>query len=143
MAKLSAHKGFTMLEMLLVLFIVSILMSLTFIKLPIYNSHSQEDEIQNISYLLQGTQMSALSNQQSYTVSFHKYNNTITVRDSSRKVIKNYTLKVCKLNDYGLTSYSYKKNGDTTAFGTVYLSCQKKNIRIIMQIQKGRFRIEQ
>src|SRR5699024_4398049 len=132
MEKLSAHKGFTVLEMLLVLFIVSILMSLTFIKLPIYNSHSQEDEIQNISYLLQGTQMSALSNQQSYTVSFHKYNNTITVRDSSRKVIKNYTLKVCNLNDYGLTSYSYKKNRDTTGFGTVQISRDTKNITIMM-----------
>src|SRR5699024_3701361 len=116
MEKLSAHKGFTMLEMLLVLFIVSILMSLTFINLTAYNSHSQHDEIQNIYYLLQHTQMSALSNQQSYSVSYHKYNNTITVMDSSRKVIKNYTFKVCKLNDYVLTSYSYKKNGDTTAF---------------------------
>lgn len=132
-----------MMEMMLTLMIVSIILSISLPHLPVYRQYNLADEIENISYVFQGAQMNALAKQESYTV-FMEYNNqSITVRDKARTVISHYELHACRLEDFGMKQFSYRPSGDTSAFGTVYLSCGEKNVKFIFQILKGRFRIEQ
>ncbi|QQD85473.1 hypothetical protein JEM45_02270 [Jeotgalicoccus sp. ATCC 8456] len=124
------------------LMVVSILVSLSFGSLPKYKVKSVDDELLNMSYLLEGTQMKAQAESSSFTVNFDRKNNKIIVRDAKRSEVNGYKLDICKLQNYGLEQFSYNTLGDTTAFGTVYMICDKKNVKIVMQIQKGRFRIE-
>lgn len=142
MAQLSVLKGFTMVEMLMTLMVVSILLSLTFGSLPKYKVKSVDDELLNISYLLEGTQMKAQAESTLFTVNFDRQNNKVIVRDAKRNEVNGYKLDICKLQNYGLEQFSYNTLGDTTAFGTVYMICNNKSVKIVMQIQKGRFRIE-
>lgn len=142
MAQPSAPNGFTMLEMLMTLMVVSILLTLTFGRLPEYKVKSVDDELLNISYMLEGTQMKAQAESSSYTVNFNNNSHQITVRDAKRSLVNSYQLSVCSLQNYGLEQFTYNAFGDTTAFGTVYMLCDNKSVKIVMQIQKGRFRIE-
>lgn len=143
MAKRRGNSGFTMMEMMLTLAIVSIILSITITSIPEYRVDNVDDEIENISYIFQGAQMSAIADGQSYVVLMNYINNEISVRNISGKTINTHKLNVCSLEDYGLKQITYRRTGDTSAFGTVYLSCDGKSVKFIMQIQKGRIRIEQ
>ncbi|MGO1923549.1 MAG: prepilin-type N-terminal cleavage/methylation domain-containing protein [Jeotgalicoccus sp.] len=143
MAKQRGNSGFTMMEMMLALLLVSIILSLSIPHLPEYKENDPADEIDSISYVFQGAQMNALAAKESFIVLMEHDIQTITVRDKARRIISSYELKTCRLENYGMNNFTYKENGDTNAFGTVYLSCEGKIVKFIFQIQKGRFRIEQ
>ena len=132
-----------MMEMMLTLLIVSIILSLSVPHLPVYRQNSTADELDTISHVFQGAQIHAMSKGGSYTVLMDYDNQAITVYDTKRNVISNYELKVCRLKDYGMSQFSYRPNGDTSAFGTVHFTCEDKTVKYIFQILKGRFRIEQ
>lgn len=143
MAQQRGNSGFTMMEMMLTLALVSIILSITVPRIPEYRQNSTEDEIASISYLFQGAQMNAIASGEAFTISMNDDNYSIKVLDKKRRLISSYELKTCRLLDYGMKQFTYKTNGDTNAFGTVYLSCGKKEVKFVFQIQKGRFRIEQ
>lgn len=143
MAKQRGNSGFTMMEMMLALMLVSIILSLSISHLPEYRENGAADEINSISYVFQGAQMNALAAEESFIVLMEHDIQTITVRDKARRIISSYELKTCRLENYGMNSFTYKENGDTNAFGTVHISCGGKIVKFIFQIQKGRFRIEQ
>ena len=142
MAKRRDHSGFTMLEMLLTLFLVSSIILISVPHIPEYWHSSTEDELKNLSYLYQGAQMNALAKNQSFTVFMNYDKQTVEVRNRERHLVSHYSLTACRLEDYGLKQFTYRNNGDTSAFGTVYLSCDKDSVKFIFQILKGRFRIE-
>lgn len=143
MAKQHGSSGFTMMEMMLALMLVSIILSLSIPHLPEYKENGTADEIDSISYVFQGAQMNALAAKESFIVLMEHDIQTITVRDKARRIISSYELKACRLQNYGMNNFTYKENGDTNAFGTVYLSCGDQLVKFVFQIQKGRFRIEQ
>lgn len=143
MAKLLKSEGFTAIEMMLTLAIVSIILMVTVTHLPKYNETNFNNEIKNISYLFQYTQTNAIKTGQPHIVEIDYIKHRINIKDNSGKVLNNYPLTSCQFKRGGLERFIYKKNGDTTAFGTIRMTCAKKPVSFIFQIQKGRFRIEQ
>ena len=143
MAKPHALSGFTILEMMLTLALVSIILLISMPHIPDYRQGSTEDEINNLTYLFQGAQMNALAKNKSFTVFMNYENQAVEVRDQKRHLISRHDLKVCQLEDYGLKQFTYRNNGETSAFGTVNFTCKSKAVKFIFQIQEGRFRIEQ
>ncbi|CAD2073787.1 hypothetical protein GCM10007275_04540 [Jeotgalicoccus coquinae] len=132
-----------MMEMMLTLFLVSIILSLSVPHLPVYRQNDTAGEIETISYVFQGAQMHAMAKKKSYTVMMDHANQSIIVRDKDRNPISNYELKVCVLQEYGMSQFVYRPNGDTSGFGTVQFLCKGKTVKFVFQIVKGRFRIEQ
>ncbi|WP_052108776.1 prepilin-type N-terminal cleavage/methylation domain-containing protein [Jeotgalicoccus saudimassiliensis] len=143
MAKQQESNGFTMMEMMLTLLLVSIILSLSVPHLPVYRQNDTGDEIETVSYVFQGAQMHAMATGRSYTVLMDYDKQSIDVVDPDRKIISQYKLKACTLAEEGMSRFSYRPNGDTSGFGTVYLSCSGRTVKFIFQIVKGRFRIEQ
>ena len=139
MAKQHGSSGFTMMEMMLALMLVSIILSLSIPHLPEYKENGTADEIDSISYVFQGAQMNALAAKESFIVLMEHDIQTITVRDKARRIISSYELKACRLQNYGMNNFTYKENGDTNAFGTVYLSCGDQLVKFVFQIQIGSF----
>lgn len=143
MAKRRDSNGFTMLEVMLVLLFISIIFSLTITSIPEYRQDDVSDEINNISYLFQGAQMHALADKNSVIVLMDYQQNQISAKNILGHTIKTYDLNVCKLENYGLKKFTYRRTGDTNSFGTVYLTCNGNSVKYVFQILKGRFRIEQ
>src|SRR5699024_12394473 len=98
--------------------------------------------LKKLSYVNQEAQMNALAKNQSFTVFKNYDKQTGEVRNRERHLVSHYSLTASRLEDYGLKQFTYKNNRDTSAFGTVYLSCDKDSVKFIFQILKGRFRIE-
>lgn len=142
MDKLRDSKGFTLVETMLTLFIVSIILFVTILHIPKYESNHQEDEIKNIKYFLEQTQFDAMAKETFMMVRFDsKQNQVISVntKTNENRVIK---LQYCLLKEGNLNQIIFNTKGDSNSFGTIYLECEKKISKIIFQIQKNRFRIE-
>ncbi|MFD2829423.1 prepilin-type N-terminal cleavage/methylation domain-containing protein [Corticicoccus populi] len=139
---LKNSNGFTAVEMMLTLMIVSIILLVCVIHLPNRNTADPEDEILNIGYIFQSAQTTAIKEGKPYIVEMDYINNLINVKNNSGNKVNTYSLISCELNRGGLDRFIYRKNGDTSAFGTIRMTCEGKKVSFIFQINNGRFRIE-
>ncbi|WP_052256388.1 competence type IV pilus minor pilin ComGD [Salinicoccus sp. YB14-2] len=142
MDKLKENKGFTMMEMMLTLFVVSIILLISVNTIPEYNAGDKEDEISNISYFFKAAQTRSIHQEKAHTVLIDHESNKLTVRSLDREDIYEYQLTACSLKSGGLKRFNYLSSGNTNAFGSVILNCGGEAVRFVFQIQKGQFRIE-
>ena len=131
-----------MMEMMLTLFIVSILLMITAHAIPENKERQIDNEIENISLVFQAVQTDTLSKNESHIVDFDRKHHKILIKNIRGKVINEYQLSICKMEQGSLGRFMYKANGDTNAFGTLNFNCLEQRISFVFQIQKGRFRIE-
>lgn len=134
--------GFTAIEMMLTLMIVSILIMVTVIHIPKHKDINN-DEVLNIGYLFQSAQTSAISEKTPHIVEVDYINHRLNVKDSKGKSINSLNLDSCQLKRGGLDRFIYRQNGDTSAFGTIRMTCSGNPVSFIFQINNGRFRVEQ
>jgi prepilin-type N-terminal cleavage/methylation domain-containing protein len=142
MDKRKNNEGFTAIEMMLTLMIVSIILIVTTFHIPEYEDKNFDDEVMNISYLFQSTQTNAIKYSSPRIVEIDYTRHHINIKSNTGNLLNNYPLTSCKFKKGGLERFIYNKNGDTTAFGTIRMNCNGKTISFIFQINKGRFRIE-
>lgn len=142
MDKQLENDGFTLVETMLTLFVVSILLFITIVHIPKFENNHSLDEVQNIKYFLEKKQFDAMRKESLVLMRIDYQTNEITsldTKDNSREVLK---INHCVLKEGSLTQFTFNNKGDSSAFGTIYLFCQNKTSKLIFQIQKGRFRIE-
>src|SRR5699024_5800752 len=136
------NDGFTMIEMILTLFIVSIILLSTVTYIPKFNNGNTEDEIKNIEYLFQNAQIRAKRFGNDQYVEINHIQNKIVLMDYKRNYKKAYNLSYCFIYEGRLNEVIYYSSGNTSKFGTITLNCNGEIVKIIFQIQKGRYRIE-
>ena len=142
MDKLQKNDGFTMIEMILTLFIVSIILLSTVTYIPKFNNGNTEDEIKNIEYLFQNAQIRAKRFGNAQYVEINHIQNKIVLMDYKSNYKKAYNLSYCFIYEGGLNEVICYSSGNTSKFGTITLNCNGEIVKIIFQIQKGRYRIE-
>ncbi|WP_082099080.1 prepilin-type N-terminal cleavage/methylation domain-containing protein [Salinicoccus sediminis] len=136
------NSGFTMMEVMLTLAVVSILLMLTVQSAPKNNGHTVDREVDNIAFFFQVAQTNALNTKQAHVVEFDRTKHRIMIKSGYGEALETYTLSTCRILQGGLSGFLYKSNGDTNAFGTVRFDCMGEPVSFVFQIQKGRFRIE-
>lgn len=134
--------GFTMMEMMLTLFIVSIILLISVTAIPDYDVHDIDEELNNIAYFFQAAQTRAIYEKSAQIIMMDSDDHRLIARSTDGKKVHNYEMTACKLTDNGLKRFMYLASGDTNAFGSINLRCRGEVVRIVFQIQKGQFRIE-
>lgn len=142
---LNATKAFTYVELLFVLFIISILMYLqTHASLlnTNYTKTNQKRMTQLISHL-NLYKSKAIHDQKAIIVLFKKGTNQIEIKEQGATKKSTITLpKGTIMNKSNLDYINFDKKGEVNQFGSVYISYDKEIYRLIFHIEKGRIRYE-
>lgn len=142
MARQYANSGFTLLESVLTLSVVSTVVLVMMSHIHIHHYYSADDEIDNIQYFFQNAQTSAIKSEERKVIFAYTANNSLMRLSSDGKIEESMMLDLCTIRANSMTRFSYLPNGDTNAFGTMRFNCDNRDVNFIFQIQKGRFRIE-
>ncbi|WP_084669829.1 prepilin-type N-terminal cleavage/methylation domain-containing protein [Lacicoccus alkaliphilus] len=134
--------GFTMMEMMLTLFLVSIILLISVSTIPDYDVQDIDEELDSISYFFKAAQTRAIYEKSAHIMMMDHENNRLIARSFDGRNVSQHELNGCRLTANGLKRFMYMASGDTNAFGTINLKCGEEEVRIVFQIQKGQFRIE-
>lgn len=142
MVKQRENSGFTLLESVLTLSVVSTVVLVMMSHIHIHHEYSSDDEIENIQYFFQSAQTSAIKSEARKVVFAYTTSNSLMRLSSDGQIEEEMVLEVCTIRASSMTRFSYLPSGDTNAFGTMRFNCDDRDVNFIFQIQKGRFRIE-
>lgn len=145
MFRLPKNNAFTLLETLLVLFIVSIIFGCMFFPSTILLTKvSEKSLINEIKNNIIHAQLYALFTNKNTKIIFDPH---ASIFSSSSK---EHTLNMVKLNPHlkifsnDTISFNFSgENGNISKFGSVFLQGDRTKYQFIFQIGKGRFRIEE
>ncbi|MBG9827215.1 MULTISPECIES: comG operon protein ComGD [Bacillus] len=137
------QKGFTLLEMLLVLFAISVLSMVTY-----FNVHSLHEKQKVEQFLRQFSndilymQQLAINRQKHYTLRWYKDRHTYYIGDSSTNlsiIKREYDSDVqIDLNTFP-NPMTYNPSGNINRGGTILLSYRSYKYEIVFQLGRGRF----
>lgn len=142
-AKLLSHKGgFTLVELLLVLTIVSLTIFLT---VSYHKRLIQPMDLETQTTLLTSKidyyQSLAIKKKQSVLLLFRPFHNDIKIVIGNQKPVF-YSLKpLVLLNTSNLDYLHFNPDGNITKFGTLYFSYHAQKFALIFHIEQGRYRI--
>lgn len=137
------NNGFSLMESMLTLFIVSLISFVVMIQMPSDSGSLVDREIENIRYFFHNAQISAIEKGERNVIFVYQVANEIMRINSDGTIEESIVLDQCTIKTNSMTRFSYLPNGDTNAFGTIRLNCSNRDVNFIFQIQKGRFRVEQ
>lgn len=137
------EKGFTLLEMLLVLFAISVLSMVTY-----FNVHSLHEKQKVDQFLRQFSndilymQQLAISRQKHYTLRWHKDRHTYYIGELSTNptiIKREYDSDIqIDLNTFP-NPMTYNPSGNINRGGTILLSYRSYKYEIVFQLGRGRF----
>ncbi|MBC1548672.1 type II secretion system protein [Listeria sp. FSL L7-1434] len=137
--------GFTLLEMLLVLSISFTLITLTIF--PIANSLSTLTEkqlLEEVKATIYLAQINAVTTKQDTAISFDPLKNQLTASTNSQSLSTIPFADTLKLTHSKIENFRFSSlDGSINRFLTIRLASSANNYKLIFQIGKGRFRIEQ
>ncbi|MBC1569078.1 type II secretion system protein [Listeria sp. FSL L7-1425] len=137
--------GFTLLEMLLVLSISFTLITLTIF--PIANSLSTLTEkqlLEEVKATIYLAQINAVTTKQDTAISFDPLKNQLTASTNSQSLSTIPFANTLKLTHSKIENFRFSSlDGSINRFLTIHLASSANNYKLIFQIRKGRFRIEQ
>ncbi|MCC2337707.1 MULTISPECIES: comG operon protein ComGD [Bacillus] len=137
------QKGFTLLEMLLVLFAISVLSMVTY-----FNVHSLHEKQKVEQFLRQFSndilymQQLAINRQKHYTLRWHKDRHTYYIGEPSTDLTiikREYDSDIqIDLNTFP-NPMTYNPSGNINRGGTILLSYRSYKYEIVFQLGRGRF----
>ncbi|GAB6553181.1 MULTISPECIES: comG operon protein ComGD [Bacillus] len=137
------QKGFTLLEMLLVLFAISVLSMVTY-----FNVHSLHEKQKVEQFLRQFSndilymQQLAINRQKHYTLRWHKDRHTYYIGELSMNLTiikREYDSDIqIDLNTFP-NPMTYNPSGNINRGGTILLSYRNYKYEIVFQLGRGRF----
>ncbi|MDJ1475778.1 competence type IV pilus minor pilin ComGD [Bacillus sp. LS15-K4] len=137
------QKGFTLLEMLFVLFAISVLSMVTY-----FNVHSLHEKQKVEQFLRQFSndilymQQLAINRQKHYTLRWHKDRHTYHIGDLSTNLTiikREYDSDIhIDLNTFP-NPMTYNPSGNINRGGTILLSYRSYKYEIVFQLGRGRF----
>ncbi|MBC2329470.1 competence type IV pilus minor pilin ComGD [Listeria swaminathanii] len=137
--------GFTLLEMLLVLSISFTLITLTI--LPISKTLSTLTEkqlLEEVKATIYLAQINAITTNEDTTISFNPVGNQLVASTNSRTLATTSFAETIKLTQSKTETFRYSgSDGSINRFSTIRFASSANSYKLIFQIGKGRFRIEQ
>ncbi|TBX91260.1 comG operon protein ComGD [Bacillus cereus] len=137
------QKGFTLLEMLLVLFAISVLSMVTYFNVhSLYEKQKIEQFLRQFSNDILYMQQLAISRQKHYTLRWHKDRHMYYIGESSTdlSIIKReYDSDIqLDLNTFP-NPMTYNPSGNINRGGTILLLYRSYKYEIVFQLGRGRF----
>ncbi|MDA2616427.1 comG operon protein ComGD [Bacillus cereus] len=137
------QKGFTLLEMLLVLFAISVLSMVTYFNVDsLYEKQKIEQFLRQFSNDILYMQQLAINRQKHYTLRWHKDRHMYYIGESSTdlSIIKReYDSDIqLDLNTFP-NPMTYNPSGNINRGGTILLSYRSYKYEIVFQLGRGRF----
>ncbi|KOS26105.1 competence protein ComG [Bacillus anthracis] len=137
------QKGFTLLEMLLVLFAISVLSMVTYFNVQSLNEKQKiEQFLRQFSNDILYMQQLAINRQKHYTLRWHKDRHMYYIGESSTdlSIIKReYDSDIqLDLNTFP-NPMTYNPSGNINRGGTILLSYRSYKYEIVFQLGRGRF----
>lgn len=137
------QKGFTLLEMLLVLFAISVLSMVTYFNVhSLYEKQKIEQFLRQFSNDILYMQQLAINRQKHYTLRWHKDRHMYYIGASSTdlSIIKReYDSDIqLDLNTFP-NPMTYNPSGNINRGGTILLSYRSYKYEIVFQLGRGRF----
>ncbi|MGG1330418.1 comG operon protein ComGD [Bacillus tropicus] len=137
------QKGFTLLEILLVLFAISVLSMVTYVNVhSLYEKQKIEQFLRQFSNDILYMQQLAINRQKHYTLRWHKDRHMYYIGESSTdlSIIKREYDSDIKLD---LNTFpnpmTYNPSGNINRGGTILLSYRSYKYEIVFQLGRGRF----
>ena len=137
------QKGFTLLEILLVLFAISVLSMVTYVNVhSLYEKQKIEQFLRQFSNDILYMQQLAINRQKHYTLRWHKDRHMYYIGESSTdlSIIKReYDSDIqLDLNTFP-NPMTYNPSGNINRGGTILLSYRSYKYEIVFQLGRGRF----
>ncbi|HFJ9449350.1 TPA: comG operon protein ComGD [Bacillus tropicus] len=137
------QKGFTLLEILLVLFAISVLSMVTYVNVhSLYEKQKIEQFLRQFSNDILYMQQLAINRQKHYTLRWHKGRHMYYIGESSTdlSIIKReYDSDIqLDLNTFP-NPMTYNPSGNINRGGTILLSYRSYKYEIVFQLGRGRF----
>ncbi|TXR89788.1 competence protein ComG [Bacillus sp. SH7-1] len=137
------QKGFTLLEMLLVLFAISILSMVTYYNVhSLYEKQKIEQFLRQFSNDILYMQQLAINRQKHYTLRWHKDRHMYYIGESSTNlsiIKREYDSDIqIDLNTFP-NPMTYNPSGNINRGGTILLSYRSYKYDIVFQLGRGRF----
>lgn len=137
------QKGFTLLEMLLVLFAISVLSMVTYFNVhSLYEKQKIEQFLRQFSNDILYMQQLAINRQKHYTLRWHKDRHMYYIGESSTNlsiIKREYDSDIqIDLNTFP-NPMTYNPSGNINRGGTILLSYRSYKYDIVFQLGRGRF----
>ncbi|ALQ69815.1 MULTISPECIES: comG operon protein ComGD [Bacillus] len=137
------QKGFTLLEMLLVLFAISVLSMVTYYNVhSLYEKQKIEQFLRQFSNDILYMQQLAINRQKHYTLRWHKDRHMYYIGESSTNlsiIKREYDSDIqIDLNTFP-NPMTYNPSGNINRGGTILLSYRSYKYDIVFQLGRGRF----
>ncbi|MGM2833411.1 comG operon protein ComGD, partial [Bacillus cereus group sp. Bce025] len=137
------QKGFTLLEMLLVLFAISVLSMATYFHVhSLYEKQKIEQFLRQFSNDILYMQQLAINRQKHYTLRWHKDRHMYYIGESStdHSIIKReYDIDIQLYLNTFPNPMTYNPSGNINRGGTILLSYRSYKYEIVFQLGRGRF----
>jgi competence protein ComGD len=144
--EVSHQEGYTFIEMLLVLLIVTVLLAFAAFSTGPLKAHTEKNyfisQLQSDLYLIQSQ---SFFSQSSMTLLFYPYANKYVAKDYFGHTLVSRTLppgiKISENNN--LNEIIFNQSGNTNRFGPVYFNDGDTTIKLSFQIGQGRFYVQE
>lgn len=137
------EEGFTLLEMLLVLGVISILSVVTYFNLyPLYEKKKAEQFVEQFSQDVLLMQQFAISHRNYYTLRWfpHQSMYSISATGGSEPVFQRYYDETIEVDLYTFPNpMTYSSTGNINRGGTIIITYKSITYRIVFQLGRGRF----
>lgn len=142
----SSQNGYTLIEMLLVLFISSTLLFFTsFCIYPLHESLMKSSFISLMESDLYYLHSYAINKKETVILQLYPYGDKYSGRvlGGESLFVRNLPHGISQIPNSSLSSITFYPNGNTNKFGTVYYTAGENLIKVSFQIGQGRFNVEE
>ncbi|KQL53556.1 hypothetical protein AN964_08650 [Heyndrickxia shackletonii] len=139
------NKGFTLIEVLIVLLILTIFLSLSIASLkPLKSTLEKKMVISQLEADLYYAQTYTISRQELVTVQFYPAYNRYMMKTAKGTVIVNRSMtSSVKLLNGSFNSFNILRDGNISRFGTLAFEINGQTFKLIFNIGRGRFRVQE
>lgn len=137
------EEGFTLIETLIVLFIVAAVTTIVFVSFRSLHAHKQTQYfLEQLKKDLYFAQAFALSHDREVDLTFKTQKHFYTITDGSTMIFKRtYDRGITIQSNFGKT-VEFNANGNIARFGTLHVQTHTGRFRVVFHIGKGRFYVK-
>ncbi|MBO9129667.1 competence type IV pilus minor pilin ComGD [Bacillus sp. 165] len=143
MIYIRSEDGFTLLEMLLVLFVVSLLSGLAYVNLiPLYEGKKAEQFFEQLNEDILFMQELAMSTSERTNLQWFPQSHRYIIQQTYEEgpLLSRYYDKKIRVDLHTFPSImTYSGKGNINRGGTIYVYYKQKTYKIVFQLGKGRF----
>ncbi|RPF58093.1 prepilin-type N-terminal cleavage/methylation domain-containing protein [Abyssicoccus albus] len=145
MVKRLRVRGFSLIEMIIILSIISIMMVLTFTQFNTNKpSHVQGQlEINHLKAVMYQVQSNAIIDEKDYSIMFDIAKDQLAIKQVKSNNLTIHSLNLCNIKSaHNVSKMIYRPDGTVNTFGTVIIACGQDLYHMKIMLEKGLIEIE-